>query len=181
MWSPGWHLIGDEELEEVTAVLRLRELSRYRFNDPTGDAPPSRVYQFERACEALMRVKHCLAVNSCTSALLAGLSALGVGPGDEVIVPGYTFIASIAAIAYARAIPVLAEIDDSLTLDPSDVERRITSRTKAILAVHMLGAPCDMDALIHIADRHGLLIIEDVAQACGGSYRGRPLGSLGDV
>lgn len=181
MAGPGWHLIGEEELYEVTEVLSSRELSRYRFGDSQGDAPPSKVYQFERACEAIIQVKHCLAVNSCTSALLAGLSALGIGPGDEVLVPGYTFIASIAAIAYARATPVLCDIDDSLTLDPADLERKITPRTKAILAVHMLGASCDLDALRRIAKQHQLFIIEDVAQACGASYRGAWLGSVGDV
>jgi dTDP-4-amino-4,6-dideoxygalactose transaminase len=139
-----------------------------------------RSINFERACESLMKVKHCLALNSCTSALLAGLSGLGIGPGDEVIVPGYTFIASIAAVTYARAIPVLAEIDESLTLDPQDVERKIGPRTRAMIAVHMLGAPCDMDALREIAARHKLFLIEDVAQACGGSYKGAPLGSSGD-
>lgn len=179
MSGAGWHYIGAEELAEVTEVLQSRRLSRYSFDSGTTDA--SKVYQFERTCERIIKVDHCLALNSCTSALLSGLSALHIGPGDEVIVPGYTFIASIAAIAYARAVPVLAEIDETLTLDPYDVERRITSRTKAILAVHMLGAPCDMDALRQVADRHGLMIIEDVAQACGGSYKGRPLGSLGDV
>lgn len=98
-----------------------------------------------------------------------------------MIVPGYTFIASIAAIAYARAVPILAEIDESLTIDPDDVERKITSHTKAIMAVHMQGAPCNMKRLKRIADRHNLFIIEDVAQACGGSYQGTKLGAIGHV
>jgi dTDP-4-amino-4,6-dideoxygalactose transaminase len=138
------------------------------------------VYQFERECEATFNVRHCLALNSCTSGLLAGLSALGIGPGDEVIVPGYTFIASIAAVIYARAVPVLAEIDESLTLDPRDVEAKVGPKTKAILAVHMLGSPCNLDELASIARRHNLFLIEDVAQACGASYKGKALGSIGD-
>jgi len=105
---------------------------------------------------------------------------LGIGPGDEVIVPGYTFIASIAAVIYARAVPVLAEIDESLTLDPRDVEAKIGPKTKAIMAVHMLGAPCNLDELKCIARRHNLFLIEDVAQACGATYKGVPLGSIGD-
>ena len=179
MPGPGLYFIGSEELNEVTEVLTSRELSRYRFNG-SGTESVSKVYQFERECESTLNVQHCLALNSCTSALLAGLSALGIGPGDEVIVPGYTFIASIAAVAYARAVPVLAEIDESLTLDPRDVEAKIGPRTKAILAVHMLGAPCKLDELKSIARRHNLFLIEDVAQACGASYKGAALGTIGD-
>lgn len=180
MPGPGYYLFGEEERKEVLEVLDSRQLSRYRF-DQTEQDSPSKVYLFERTMEAFLDVRHGLAMNSCTCALLAGLSALGIGPGDEVIVPGYTFIASIAAIAYARAVPVLAEIDESLTLCPEDVRRRITPATKAIMAVHMLGAPCDMDALRSIAKEHRLWLIEDAAQACGGSYRGKRLGSIGDV
>lgn len=179
MPGPGLNFVGAEELAEVTEVLLSRQLSRYRFNDLEGRISPSKVYQFERVAEKCFGAKHSLALNSCTSALLAGISAMNIGPGDEVIVPGYTFIASIAAIVYARAVPILAEIDESLTLDPEDVERKITPRTKAILAVHMLGGPCNMDKLNEIAERHSICLIEDVAQACGGSYKGRSLGSIG--
>jgi dTDP-4-amino-4,6-dideoxygalactose transaminase len=180
MAGPGWHMIGEEEIDSVMEALRTRELSRYRFNDQTG-LQISKVCGFEREFGSLIGSKHCLAVNSCTSALLAGLTALGIGPGDEVIVPGFTFIASIAAVAHARATPVLAEIDESLTIDPLDIERKITRRTKAIMPVHMLGAPSKMNEVMLIARRHGLFVIEDVAQACGGSYGGRMLGSIGDI
>lgn len=180
MAGPGWHLLGQEEIAEVVDVLSSREVSRYRFDDQSERSVP-KVFQFEREFERLTGAKHCLGLNSGTSALLAALAALGIGAGDEVLVPGYTFIASMAAVAYSRALPVLCEIDDSLTIDPSDVARRITPRTRAILAVHMLGAPCDMAALRDICRRHGLHLIEDVAQACGGSFRGRRLGTLGDV
>ncbi|WP_075900019.1 DegT/DnrJ/EryC1/StrS family aminotransferase [Moorena bouillonii] len=180
MSGPGWNLIGKEELDEVIEVITSRELSRYRFDDQTGRSIP-KVYQFEREFEKFTGAKHCLALNSGTSALLAALAALGIGPGDEVIVPGYTFIASIASVAYSRGIPILAEIDESLTIDPDDVERKITHRTKAIMAVHMLGKPCNMTRLKEIANRHNLYLVEDVAQACGASYKGKKLGTIGDV
>jgi dTDP-4-amino-4,6-dideoxygalactose transaminase len=118
-------------------------------------------------------------MNSCTSALLVGLWAAGIGPGAEVIVPGYTFVASIAAIAYAGATPVLAEIDESLNLDPEDVRRKLTSRTRAIMAVHMMGSPCDLNGLTTIARESNLLLFEDCAQSAGGSYRGQALGTFG--
>ena len=117
----------------------------------------------ENSVAELVGVNHAVAVNSGTSAIWILLSALGIGPGDEVIVPGFTFVASMSAIIYAGATPVLAEIDDTFNLDPIDVEARITSKTKAILAVHMLGAACDLDALGDIAKRHNILLIEDAA------------------
>lgn len=178
MSGPGYLFLGDEEKTLVQRALDGWQLNRYRFDEA---AEPSMVYTLEREFEQSTGARHCLAVNSCTSALLTALAALGVGPGDEVIVPGYTFIASIAAIVHRGAVPVLAEIDETLTLDPSDVASRITPATKAIVAVHMLGAPAEMDELRRIADEHGLFLIEDVAQACGGRYRGRPLGTIGDA
>jgi len=140
----------------------------------------SRVQLFENEFAEKMGSRFCLALNSCTSALITSLIAVGVGPGDEVILPGYTFFASCAAVVAAKAIPVIAEVDDSLTIDPADIERKITSRTKAILVVHMRGAPCDMDRITDIARKHKLILVEDVAQACGGSYKGRRLGNFGD-
>ena len=124
---------------------------------------------------------HALAVNSCTSALVAAFRALGIGMGDEVIVPAYTFFATAATVAVCNAIPVIADVDDTLTLDPKDVERRITDRTRAIAVVHMRGAPAQMDEIMRIARRRKLAVVEDVAQSCGGSYRGRKLGAIGDV
>jgi len=118
-------------------------------------------------------------MNSGTSALYSILACLGIGPGDEVIVPGFTFIASISSIVYARAVPVLAEVDASLNLDPADVEARITPRTRAIMAVHMLGNPARLAELQAVAERHGIALIEDCAQAFGASYGGRKVGSTG--
>ena len=113
--------------------------------------------------------------------MACGLAALGIGPGDEVIVPAYTWIASAAAVLMVGAVPVIAEVDDALTLDPEDTESRITSRTAALLPVHMRGAPCNMDALVNLASQRGLHVLEDAAQACGASYHGKRLGTIGDV
>ncbi len=121
-----------------------------------------------------------MAVNSCTSALISSLVAVGVGPGDEVIVPGYTFFASCAVIPVVKAIPILAEIDDSFTLDPDDFEKKITSRTKAVIPVHMRGVPCQMDRIMEIAKKHNIKVVEDAAQACGGTFKDKRLGTLGD-
>ncbi|MEV3875130.1 DegT/DnrJ/EryC1/StrS family aminotransferase [Streptomyces sp. NPDC049906] len=176
MPGPGYAFLGAEEAANVEAVLKDWHLTRYSYDVPETT---SFVARFEQAVQSMFDVPHAIGVNSGTSALITALAALGVGPGDEVIVPGYTFIASIGSIVYSGATPVLAEIDESLTLSPEDVEAKITPRTKAIMAVHMLGAPCDLAALGEIAQRHGLALVEDVAQACGGSYRGRRLGTHG--
>lgn len=141
----------------------------------------SRVERLEKEFAAKIGSKYALAVNSGTSALISAMVAAGVGPGDEVILPGYTFFASVSAIVVAKAIPVITEIDESLTLDPAAVEKAVTPRTKAILVVHMLGLPARMDKLRAIADKHKLVLIEDVAQAAGGSYKGKMLGAWGDI
>jgi dTDP-4-amino-4,6-dideoxygalactose transaminase len=142
---------------------------------------PSKVRALEQLTAELFGVPYMLAVNSGTSALHTAYVAAGIGPGCEVIVPAYTFFATVAAVVTAGAIPVIAEIDESLTIDPADVERKITPRTRAIVPVHMIGTCADMDAIMEIARRHHLLVIEDTAQACGGSYRGRHLGTIGDL
>lgn len=173
---PGGLEIGEEEKQAVLEVLDHKYLFRYY-----GPADfPSKVRELEETFAARVGKKHALAVNSCTSALISALVACKVGPGDEVIVPGYTFFASCAAIIAAKAVPVIAEVDDSLTLDPADLEKKITERTKAVMPVHMRGVPCDMDAIMDIARKHGIAVIEDVAQAMGGSYKGKPLGTFGD-
>jgi dTDP-4-amino-4,6-dideoxygalactose transaminase len=177
MPGPGNDLIDEAEVEAVTRVLRSGFLGRYGPDD--DPAFGAEVLTLEQSVAALVGVRHAVGVNSGTSALWILMSALGIGPGDEVIVPGFTFVASMSSIVYAGAKPVLAEIDETFNLDPRDVEARITSKTKAILAVHMLGAPCDLDALSDVAQRHGLLLIEDACQGFGGSYHGRKLGSIG--
>ncbi|MFD3644206.1 DegT/DnrJ/EryC1/StrS family aminotransferase [Streptomyces griseus] len=178
MPGPGYRFFGDEERANVMAVLDRWAESREAFDDP-GEG--EWVRRFEQAAADRFGAAHCLGVNSGTSALVAALVGLGIGPGDEVIVPGYMFVASIAAVLHCGADVVLAEVDDSLTLDPADVRARITPRTRAVMPVHMLGAPADMTALRAVADEHGLHLLEDCAQSAGGSYRGRPLGTLGSA
>ena len=148
-----------------------------RYYNPRG----SKVQELEEYAKNLFGVRHALAVNSGTSALSAAYVGCGIGPGDEVIVPGYTFFATAAEVVAVKAIPVIAEVDDSLTIDPKDVEEKITPQTKAIVPVHMIGNCCDMDAIMRIAERHNLMVIEDNAQACGGKYKGRFLGTIGDA
>ena len=141
----------------------------------------SKVVQFETELKAAFGCRHALGVNSGTSALIAAMVAAGVGPGTEVIVPAYTFFATVSAVVVARGIPVIAEVDDSLTLDLADVEARITPQTVAVVPVHMGGMPSDMGPLMDLARRRNLRVIEDTAQAGGGTYRGRALGTIGDL
>jgi dTDP-4-amino-4,6-dideoxygalactose transaminase len=179
MSGPGSELIGEEEKKAILEVLESGRLFRYgSADDPKFLA---KVWELEKKVAQYLNIKHTVAVNSGTSALLVALHALGVGPGAEVIVPGYTFIASMTSIIYGRAVPVLAEIDESLTLDPEDVKKRVTPRTKAIMLVHMLGNPGYIKELRKIADDNGLFLIEDCAQAFGATYRGSSVGSYGDI
>ncbi len=177
MMCPGAAEISEEEKRAVCEVLDDKML--FRYHEHQNRKP--RVQQFEEGIAEHLGTKHALAVNSGTSALISALVAAGIGPGDEVIIPAYTFVATPAAIIAAKAIPVIAEVDASLTLDPDDFERKITEHTKAVMPVHMRGAPSDMDRIMEIARKHGLLVIEDSAQAVGASYMGKRLGTIGDV
>ena len=174
---PGGMEVGQEELEALGRVIESKNLFRY-YGVGKG---PDEVASFEREFAELMGAKHALCLNAGSSALICALIGAGVGEGDEVIVPAYTWNATPNAVLASRAMPVLAEVDESLTLDPGDVERRITSRTRAVVPVHMRGAPADMTALTAIAERHGLVLIEDVCQAAGATFRGRRLGTFGDA
>ncbi len=174
---PGAMEISEEEKRAVCEVLDEKVLFRYH-----GRAEgKGRVEEFEERLAAHLGAGHALAVNSGTSALISALVAAGIGPGDEVIVPAYTFVATPAAVIAAKAIPVIAEVDDSLTLDPADFESKVTEHTRAVMPVHMRGAPSDMDRILEIANRLGLKVIEDSAQAVGASYKGRRLGTMGDA
>jgi dTDP-4-amino-4,6-dideoxygalactose transaminase len=140
------------------------------------------VAAFEREFAAYCGATECIALNSGTSALHLALLAAGVGPGDEVITVPFTFAASVAAIVYTGARPVLIDIDPrTFNMDPALVESAITPRTKAILPVHLYGQPADMDPIMAVAKRHGLIVIEDAAQAHGAKYKERPVGSIGDI
>jgi dTDP-4-amino-4,6-dideoxygalactose transaminase len=169
--------VGREELEALARVIESKNLFRY-YGIGEG---PDEVASFEREFAQHMGAKHALCVNAGSSALICALIGAGIGEGDEVIVPAYTWNATPNAVLASRALPVLAEVDESLTLDPADVERRITPRTRAILPVHMRGAPAAIDELVAIAKQHDLVLVEDVCQAAGASYRGQRLGTFGDA
>ncbi|MBE6885551.1 MAG: DegT/DnrJ/EryC1/StrS family aminotransferase [Ruminococcaceae bacterium] len=175
--GPGAYVFGAEETKEVMDVCEAKYLFRYG----TDPAFRRKVFNFEDAFREKMGANYAVATSSGTGSLLCCLSALGVGEGDEVLVPGYTFIASISTIILMNARPVLVEIDDSLTVDPEDVEKKITEKTKAIVVVHMLGNPCKMDKIMEIAKKHNLPVIEDCCQACGASFGGQRCGTIGDM
>jgi dTDP-4-amino-4,6-dideoxygalactose transaminase len=173
-------LIGEEEVQEVLEVLRSGYL--YRYDVAPGKTNfQGKVIEAEAFVAQMSKVRYAVAVNSGTSALLTAMVGLGIGPGDEVIVPGFTFVASISSIAFTGAVPVLAEVNRTLNLDPEDVRKKITPRTKAIMVVHMMGNPAHLDELRAVADENDLFLIEDCAQAFGASYKGRPIGSIGHV
>jgi 8-amino-3,8-dideoxy-alpha-D-manno-octulosonate transaminase len=169
--------IGRREIDAVTKVLKRRTL--FRFLNPPHISESARL---EAALRKHTGCKYALTMGGGgTSSLICALVGLGVGAGDEVIVPAYTYIATAAACIVVNAVPVICEIDNSLTLDPRDLERKITKYTRALIAVHMRGTPCRMREIMAIARKHKLKVIEDVAQANGGSYHGRKLGAIGDV
>jgi dTDP-4-amino-4,6-dideoxygalactose transaminase len=166
-----WPQLTDADRAAVARVLDRGVLSG-------AGAPEMRALETEFA--DVVGARYCLATNSGTAALHLALAAAGVGPGDEVIVPALSFIATAQAVLHQRATPVFADVDPTTyTLDPADLAPRITPRTRAIVAVHLHGLPADMDAVAAVADRAGLLVIEDAAQAHGATYRGRPAGTLG--
>lgn len=190
-----YHKYSTDELMEVVDVFNVsaetqRKIKEILDNDSqTPDAgnffryynPRSKADELEKMVCEKTGSAYTLTVNSGTSALIAALSAAGVGPGDEVIVPAYTFFASVSAIVVAKAIPVITEINESLTLDPEAIVKNITKKTKAIMPVHMMGYPCEMDTINAIAKKHNLVVIEDTAQAFGGKYKGKYLGTWGDL
>jgi dTDP-4-amino-4,6-dideoxygalactose transaminase len=179
MPGPGSYWIGEEEKKEVLDVLQSGYLFRY---GSLADATyKHKVYSFEQELADYCGAKYALATTSGSASLIVALLALGIQPGDEVIVPAYTFVATFSSVIFTGAIPILAEIDESLTIDPDDLEKRITSRTRAIIPVHMLGNACNMDAIMDIAGRYHVLVLEDACQALGGSYKKRALGTIGDI
>ena len=168
--------IDEREVKLVREVIESGNLFRYA----DGRVAPWTA-RLESMLAEKIGVSHALAVSSGTGALICALAGIGAGPGDEIILPGYTFIATALAPLAVGAVPIIAEVDETLTIDPEDIERKITPNTKAIIPVHMAGLPCDMDAISAIAEKHDLVIIEDAAQAAGGEYHGRRFGSIGHV
>src|SRR5262245_31745482 len=168
----------EKELAQLRDVLGKRQ--PFRWYGPGGQ-PPMKVLTFEKELAARMQVSHALAVSSGTAALTTALAALGVGPGDEVILPAWSWYACFNSIVMHGALPVFAESDSSFNIDPADLESRITPQTKVIMVVHTMGSPADMDAIMAIARPRRIQVLEDCAQSLGGSYRGKPLGSIGDA
>jgi 8-amino-3,8-dideoxy-alpha-D-manno-octulosonate transaminase len=168
----------DKERAELLEVL---ETGRpFRWYGP-GNQPPMKVATFEKEFAAHMQTKYALAVSSGTAALQCAVAAVGIGPGDEVILPAWTWHSCFNAIVLAGALPVFAEIDESFNIDPRDIEHRITPATKLIMAVHLQGCPADLDGVLAIARKHKVKVLEDCAQSVGASYKGRPVGSYGDI
>jgi len=175
----GAELIGKEEIKEVLDVMETGVLMRYGFD--TERKGIFKVRQFEQEFAAYNGAKYALGVTSGSTALKVALAALDVGPGDEVIVPAFTFLATYEAVLEVGAIPVVGDIDGSLNLDPDDLEKRITPYTKAVIPVHMCGAPARIDKILEVAKKHKLIVLEDNAQSCGGSFRGKKLGTFGNM
>jgi dTDP-4-amino-4,6-dideoxygalactose transaminase len=173
---PGVHHMDAEEIDAANRVLKARSPFRYYGIEPLGE-----VEKFEKEFAAHLGVPYALAVSSGTGALHTALSALGVGPGQEVIVPAYMWVSVIAAVVNLGAIPVLADIDETFGIDPEPLPHRITSRTRGIIAVHMSGAPINIKPLAEIARRHSLFLLEDCAQANGASVDRQKVGTFGDM
>jgi dTDP-4-amino-4,6-dideoxygalactose transaminase len=179
VWDFNFHgptEIGELEKEYVLNVLNHGKV--FRFINDEDKSYPALMEKFYRE---RLGVNYALAVNGGTSALICALAALGIGPGDEVIIPAYTFIATAAAVIAVRAVPVIVECDDTLNMDPKAFEAAITPYTKAVIPVHMRGVMAQLNEIVAIAKKNGLYVVEDVAQANGGSYFGKPLGSIGDI
>ncbi len=176
---PGFELFGAQEKAQVQDVLDNGVLMRYGFDSMRNGHWKAK--ELEKALAARMQTKYAQLVSSGTSALTVALVSAGVGAGDEVIMPTFTFVATFESILAVGAIPILVDIDDTLTLDPDAVKKAITSKTKVVMPVHMCGSMADMGALKTICEENQLLLLEDACQAIGGSYNGKPLGSIGDM
>ncbi|WP_437395292.1 DegT/DnrJ/EryC1/StrS family aminotransferase [Flagellimonas lutimaris] len=176
---PGFELFGDKERKEVQDVMDSGVLMRYGFDAMRNGHWKTK--ELENGLAERMQSKYAHAVSSGTAALTVALASAGIGAGDEVIMPTFTFVASFESILALGAVPVLVDIDDTLTLKPQAVENAITPRTKVVMPVHMCGSMANLDALKAICDKHGLLLLEDACQAIGGTYDGKPLGSIGDL
>ncbi|RFM29955.1 DegT/DnrJ/EryC1/StrS family aminotransferase [Deminuibacter soli] len=176
---PGFEFFGAEERKEVNDVLETGIIMRYGFDGPRKGVYKSR--ELEQAICERLGSKHALLVSSGTAALTTAMAALGIGAGDEVIMPGFTFVASFEAVLSVGAVPVLVDIDETLTLNPEAVKKAITPKTKCIMPVHMCGSMADLDALQAIAKQHNLLLLEDACQSIGATYKGKALGTIGDA
>jgi len=173
---PGAYWLDQQEDQAVLDVLHNGSLFRYY-----GLKSPSKVDAYEAAAREFYGAKYALATNSGTGALCTAMSALGVGPGCEVILPAFLWVATVGAVVQLNAIPVFCEVDDSLNMDPVDLEKKITPRTKLIVPIHMAGAPCDMPAIMAVARKHNISVLEDCAQCNGGQIKGKKVGTFGQM
>lgn len=176
---PGFEIFGAEERKQVNEVLETGILMRYGFDGMRNNRWKAK--EFEAAFAKRMGADYCQLVSSGTAALTVALASAGIGAGDEVIMPTFTFVASFESILALGAVPVLVDIDNTLTLDPKAVEAAITAKTKCVMPVHMCGSMADLDALKIICDKYDLILLEDACQALGGTYNGRELGTIGDL
>jgi len=176
---PGFEVFGAQERAQVNEVLETGVLMRYGFDGMRQGH--YKALEFEQAFAKRMGVNHCQLVSSGTAALSVALASAGIGAGDEVIMPTFTFVASFESIMMLGAIPVLVDIDDTLTLDPKAVAAAITDKTKAVMPVHMCGSMADLGALKALCQEHNLILLEDACQAIGGTYDGVALGAYGDL
>ena len=166
--------IGEEEIEAIRRVIETR--SMFKVNNKLQES-----YNAEKEIGEYWGTNYDIFMTSGHAALVSALTAMGIGPGDEVIVPAYTYISTAMAVVSVGAIPIIAEVDETLTISPADIEKKITERTKAIMPVHIQGFPCNMDAITKIAKQHGIYVLEDACQSVGGSYNGKLLGTIGDA
>ena len=166
--------IGREEIAEITRVIENKDL--FKINNGLQESK-----QVEEKLKNIFGVDYPIFLSSGHAGLTSALTAAGIGPGDEVIVPAYTYIATAMAVVSAGAIPIIAEVDETLTIDVEDAKKKISKHTKAIIPVHINGFPCNMDNIIDLAKEHNLYVIEDACQSVGGSYKGKRLGTIGDA
>jgi len=174
---PGFEIFGEEEKKEIMEVLDTGVLFRYEFNEQRNGI--FKVKDFESEFAFYCGTSHAQAVTSGSTALKVALKALGIGPGDEVITQGFTFVATWEAILEVGALPVFTEVDTTLNMDPDDLKKKISSKTKCIIPVHMLGAQARVKEIVAIASEHGIPVLEDTAQAAGGRIDGKHLGTFG--
>lgn len=176
---PGFELFGTEERSEVNDVLETGILMRYGFDGPRKGIWKAK--ELEAAVCKVFGCSHAQLVSSGTAALTTAMAALGIGYGDEIILPSFTFVASFEAVISVGAIPVFVDVDDTLTLNPDAVRKAITAKTKCVMPVHMCGSMADLDALQAICKEHNLVLLEDACQSIGGSFKGKMLGTIGDA
>ena len=176
---PGFEFFGEEERKEVNDVLETGILMRYGFDGPRKGIWKAK--ELEKALCERLGCEYAQLMSSGTTALTTAMAALGIGAGDEVIMPSFTFVASVEAVLSVGAIPVIADVDETLTLKPASVLAAITPRTKCVMPVHMCGSMADLDALQKICSENGLLLLEDACQSTGATYKGKALGTIGDA